>query len=121
MSAASRSATRLCGSGENGLAWNLATFLRCIELPEALADWSLTSLQLHLIKIGARVFRHASTITLELAAVAVTGPMVRAILVALRRLRAPPSYACQPSRGKRNESGSAGPTAALKNGAAGPG
>ncbi|TVS00965.1 MAG: hypothetical protein EA407_13485 [Rhodobacteraceae bacterium] len=72
------------------LAYNLATFLRCIELPEAMADWSLTSLQLKLIKIGARVVRHARAITFQLAEVAVTGPMVRAILAAIRRLRAPP-------------------------------
>ena len=64
--------------------------LRCIELPEAMADWSLTSLQLKLIKIGARVVRHARAITFQLAEVAVTGPMVRAILAAIRRLRAPP-------------------------------
>ena len=43
----------------HALAYNLATFLRCIKLPEAMADWSLTSLQLKLIKIGARVVRHA--------------------------------------------------------------
>ena len=70
----------------HALAYNLATFLRCIELPEARADWSLTSLQLKLIKIGARVVRHARAIIFQLA---VTGPMVRAI----RRLRAPPSCA----------------------------
>jgi hypothetical protein len=74
----------------HALAYNLATFLRCIELPEAIADWSLTSLQLKLIKIGARVVRHARAITFQLAEVAVTGPMVRAILAAIRRLRAPP-------------------------------
>ena len=74
-------------------AYNLATFLRCIDLPEAMADWSLTSLQLKLIKIGARGTRQARAITFELAEVAVTGPMVRAILAALRRLRAPPSCA----------------------------
>ncbi|MDN8949382.1 transposase, partial [Staphylococcus aureus] len=51
---------------------------------------SLTSLQLKLIKIGARVVRHARTITFQLAEVAVTGTMVRAILAAIRRLRAPP-------------------------------
>jgi len=28
------------------LAYNVATFLRCIEMPEAMGDWSLTSLQL---------------------------------------------------------------------------
>ena len=60
----------------HALAYNLATFLRCIELPEAMADWSLTSPQLKLIKIGARVVRHA-----------------RAILTAIHRLRAPPSCA----------------------------
>jgi hypothetical protein len=74
----------------HALAYNLATFLRCIDLPEAMADWSLTSLQLKLIKIGARVVRHARAITFQLAEVAVTGPMVRAILATIRRLRAPP-------------------------------
>jgi regulation of enolase protein 1 (concanavalin A-like superfamily) len=64
----------------HALAYNLATFLRCIELPEAMADWSLTSLQLNLIKIGARVVRHARAITFQLAEVAVKGPMIRAIL-----------------------------------------
>ena len=45
------------------------------------------------IKIGARVVRHARAITFQLAEVAVTGPMARAPLVAIRRLRAPPSCA----------------------------
>jgi hypothetical protein len=74
----------------HALAYNLATFLRCIELPEEMAHWSLTSLQLKLIKIGARVVRHARAITFQLAEVAVTGSMMRAILAAIRRLRAPP-------------------------------
>tara|TARA_R110002074_G_scaffold289985_1_gene461790 strand:+ start:2520 stop:2795 length:276 start_codon:yes stop_codon:yes gene_type:complete len=67
---------------------NLAS--RGIDLPEAMVDWSLTSLQLKLIKIEARVVRHARAITFQLAEVAVTGPMVRAILAAISRLRAPP-------------------------------
>ena len=103
----------------HALAYNLATFLRCIELPEAMADWSLTSLQLKLIKIGARVVRHARAITFQLAEVAVTGPMVRAILAAIRRLRAPPSCAWQRSMPKPNESGRTGLPAALKNTTAG--
>jgi hypothetical protein len=74
----------------HALACNLATFLQCIELPEAMANWSLTSLQLKLIKIGARVVRHACAITFQLAEVAVTGPMVRAILASIHRLRALP-------------------------------
>ena len=77
----------------HALAYNLATFLRCLELPEAMADWSLTSLQLKLIKIGARVVRHARAIIFQLAEVAVTGPMVRATLAAIQRLRAPPACA----------------------------
>ena len=42
-----------------------------------MADWSLTSLQIKLIKIGARVVRHARAVTFQLAEVAVTGPMVQ--------------------------------------------
>jgi len=61
------------------------------NLSEEMADWSLTSLQTRLIKIGARVVRHARAITFQLAEVVVIGPMIRAILAAIRRLRAPPS------------------------------
>jgi regulation of enolase protein 1 (concanavalin A-like superfamily) len=58
-----------------------------------MADWSLTSLQLKLIKIGARVVRHARAITFQFSDVAVTAPMVRTILAAIHRLRASPSCA----------------------------
>lgn len=61
-----------------------------MELPEAMADWSLTSPQLKLIKIGARVVRHARAITFQLAEVTITGTMVRAVLAVIRHLRAPP-------------------------------
>jgi len=44
-------------------------------------------------KIGAFVVRHARAVIFQLAEDAVTGPMVRAILAAVRRLRAPPSCA----------------------------
>ncbi len=77
------------GMGQNevrlqlhALAYNLGTFLQGADLPEEVADWSLTSLQTCLIKIGARVVCHARAITFQLAEVAVTGPMVRAILAA---------------------------------------
>ena len=62
-----------------------------------MADWSLTSLQLKLIKIGARVVRHARAFTFQLAEMTITGPMVRtiraAILATIRRLRGPSSPA----------------------------
>ena len=54
----------------HALAYNLDTFLRSIEPPEVIADWSLTSLQIKLAKIGARVVRHARAITLQFAEVA---------------------------------------------------
>jgi len=78
----------------HALACNLATLPHAASnYPEAIAGGSLTSLQLKLIKIGARVVRHARAITFQLAEVAVTCPMVRASLTAIRRLRAPPSCA----------------------------
>ena len=72
---------------------DLPTFLRCIELPEAMADWSLTSLQLKLIKVGARVVRHARTIIFQLAEVAVSGYVFGQILAAIRALKPPPRSA----------------------------
>ena len=77
----------------HALAYNLGVFLQGADLPEEMADWSLTSLQTRRIKIGASVERHARAITFQLAEVAVSGTMVRAILAAIRRLRAPPSCA----------------------------
>ena len=77
----------------HALAYKLAAFLRRVELPEAMADWSLISLQLKLIKIGARIVRHARAITFQLDEMAVTGPLVRTIFSAVNRLRARPSCA----------------------------
>ena len=75
----------------HALAYNLAIFLRCIELPETMADWSLTSLQLKLIKIGGRVVRHARRIVFQLAEVAVPGDLFAAILERVDRLRPAPA------------------------------
>ena len=72
------------------LAYNLGVFLQGVELPEEMADWSLTSLQTRLIKIGARVVRHARAITFQLAEVAVCGDLFNRVLAAIQRLRAPP-------------------------------
>ena len=43
----------------HALAYNLANFMRTLALPEAVAQWSLTSLREKLVKIGAKVVRHA--------------------------------------------------------------
>jgi len=55
-----------------------------------MADWSLTILQNRMIKIGARVVRHARAITFQLAEVAVSGALFRCILAAIQRLCTPP-------------------------------
>lgn len=69
----------------HALPYKRANILRCIELPEAMAGWSLTSLQLKPIKMGARVIRHARAITFQLSEMAVTGAIVPAILATIRR------------------------------------
>ena len=74
----------------HALAYNLGVFLQGTDLPEEIADWSLTSLQTRLIKTGARVVRHARAITFQLAEVAVSGNLFNRVLAAIQRLRAPP-------------------------------
>lgn len=74
----------------HALAYNLGVFLQGADLPTEIANWSLTSLQTRLIKIGARVVRHARAISVQLAEVAVSGDLFRHILTAIHRLRAPP-------------------------------
>jgi hypothetical protein len=75
-----------------------------------MADRSLTTFQLKLFKIGACVVRHARAITFQLAEVAVTGPIVRAILTAIRCLSAPMPCAGQQSCTKLHERGSTVPS-----------
>lgn len=74
----------------HALAYHLGVLLQGTDLPEEMADWSLTSLQNRLIKIGARVVRHARIITSQPAEVAVSGDLFNRILAAIQRLRAPP-------------------------------
>jgi hypothetical protein len=50
-------------------------------------DCSLTNLRRKPIKIRARVVRHVRAIIFQLAKDGVTGPMVRTIQAAVRRLR----------------------------------
>ena len=53
------------------LAYNLANFLRRLALPRDVEHWSLTTLREKLVKIGAKVTRHAKYVTFQLAEVAV--------------------------------------------------
>jgi hypothetical protein len=53
--------------------------------------WTLTTLREKLIKIGAKVVRHARAVTFQLAEVEVPRALFAAILARIGRLRAAPS------------------------------
>ena len=74
----------------HALAYNLGSFLQAADLPEEIATWSLTSLQTRLIKIGARVVRHARAMTFQLAEVIISSDLFHRILAAIHRLRPSP-------------------------------
>ncbi len=78
------------------LAYNLANFLRRLALPKPVQHWSLTTLREKLVKIGAKVTRHANYVTFQLAEVAVTRGLFAAILSRIERLW---TVAPQPSPG----------------------
>ena len=72
------------------LAYNLGNFLRRLALPKPVRHWSLTTLREKLIKIGAKVTRHAKYVFFQLAEVAVTRNLFAAILDRIQRLALPP-------------------------------
>jgi hypothetical protein len=72
------------------LAYNLGNFLRRIALPKPVRHWSLMTLREKLIKIGAKVTRHAKYVTFQLAEVAVTRNLFATILDRIARLAIPP-------------------------------
>ena len=77
----------------HALAYNLANFMRTLALPEAVAQWSLTSLREKLIKIGAKVVRHARYAVFQMAEVAVPKELFEQILRLIDRLRPRPAPA----------------------------
>ena len=72
------------------LAYNLGNFLRRLALPKPVQHWSLTTLREKLVKIGAKVTRHAKYVTFQLAEVAVPRRLFAAILDRIARLAIPP-------------------------------
>ncbi len=72
------------------LAYNLGNFLRRLVLPAEMASWSLTSLREKLVKIGARLTRHARRLVLQMAEVAVTRDLFAQILSRIRHLKPVP-------------------------------
>jgi hypothetical protein len=72
------------------LAYNLGNFLRALATPEAIAEWSLTSLRKKLIKIGAKVVSHGRYVTFQMAEVAIPRRLFAEIMQRIAALRSPP-------------------------------
>src|SRR5262245_37987233 len=68
------------------LAYNLANFLRQLALPKPIRGWTLTTLREKLIKIGAKVVRHAKYVLFQMAEVAVPRKLFAQILERVARL-----------------------------------
>ena len=77
---------------------NLGNFLRRIALPVSVKHWMLTTLRDQLIKIGAKVVRHARYVTFQLEE-AVPRQLYRAILERIRRFAGMPPRAATAQRG----------------------
>lgn len=77
----------------HALAYNLANFLHTLATPEAIERWSLTSLCERLIKIGARLVRHARYAVFQMAEAALPKGIFAGILALINGLRGPPSGA----------------------------
>jgi hypothetical protein len=77
----------------HALAYNLGNFLRTLATPEPINDWSLTSLQEKLIKIGAKLVSHGRYVAFQMAEVAVPRVLFAEILRLISQLRPPPDPA----------------------------
>jgi Transposase DDE domain group 1 len=72
------------------LAYNLGNFLRRLTLPKAVQEWSLRSVQLKLIKTGARLVKHARSLVFQTAEVAVPREIWASVFACIGCLRAAP-------------------------------
>ena len=63
---------------------------RTLATPEAIAEWSLTSLREKLIKIGAKVVSHGRYVRFQMAEVAIPRQLFAAIMRRIAALRSPP-------------------------------
>ena len=72
------------------LAYNLGNFLRRLVLPKKIKNWSFRTLQVKLIKIGAKVVRHSRYVIFQMAEVAVPMALFCEILERIHRLKPVP-------------------------------
>ena len=64
----------------HALAYNLGNFMRTLVLPDAVEQWSLTTLREKLVKIGATIVRHGRYIVFQMAEVAIPRDLFADIL-----------------------------------------
>ena len=77
----------------HALFYNLGNFMRTLALPDAVEQWSLTTLREKLVKIGAKVVSHGRYVTFQLAEVAVPRSLFQKILSLIDDLRRRPAPA----------------------------
>ena len=63
--------------------------MRTLALPDAVEQWSLTTLREKLVKIGAKVVRHGRYVIFQMAEVAIPRDLFRKILRRIDQLRPP--------------------------------
>ncbi len=68
------------------LAYNLGNFMRRFALPSEVAHWSLTSIQLKLVKIGAKIVSHSRMTIFQMADVAVSEKLFGSMLSRIHHL-----------------------------------
>jgi len=69
------------------LAYNLGNFLRRLALPKSIKDWSLRTMREKLVKIGAKVVKHAHYVTFQMAEVLVSRSLFYELLERIHRLK----------------------------------
>ena len=77
----------------HALAYNLGNFMRTLALPEAVEQWSLTTLREKLVKIGAKIVRSGRYVVFQMAEVAIPRELFADILRRIDRLRPKPGPA----------------------------
>ena len=73
------------------LADNLGNFMRTLALPDAVGQWSLTTLREKLFKIDAKIVRHGRYIVFQMAEVAIPKGLFADIMRRIDRLRPKPT------------------------------
>ncbi len=71
-------------------AYNLANFLRTVALATEIKQWSLTTLQDRLVKIGAKVLQHGRNLTFQMATVMTSRDLFQHILATIAAQRRSP-------------------------------